>query len=431
MIRRFPVLVLAGLTLVAVPASLLADDWPGWRGPHRDGRSDATGLVSQWPEDGPPLLFRASGLGSGYSSVSLAGERLFTMGDFEDGQHVLALSRKDGKRLWSTRIGPRWEHKYLGARATPTVDGDRIYALGTDGDLVCLEAATGTQVWRRHLRDDFGGVLMQAMGKTDWRFSESPLIDGDHVVVTPGAADAALVAVDKRTGKTVWQAKIPPLGEAGRDGAGYASPVVASIQGVRQIVQLLGRGVVGLEAATGRFLWGYNRVANDVANISTVLVDGDRVFASSGYGTGAALLHIRRDGDGFRAEEAYFLAADTLQNHHGGMVLHDGYVYTGTGHNKGFPIAVELATGKVAWGPERNNGTGSAALTFADGHLYLRYQNGTMILAQATPEGYMEKGSFEIPEVDQFSWSHPVVVDGKLFLREQDNLFVYDLRPAS
>ncbi len=186
-----------------------------------------------------------------------------------------------------------------------------------------------------------------------------------------------------------------------------------------------------MEASSGRFLWGYNRVANDVANIPTPLVQGDHVFTSSGYGTGAALLELVSTGDGYAAEEVYFLEADTMQNHHGGMILHEGHVYTGTGHNKGFPLAVELATGKVAWGPVRNEGKDSAAIAYADGRLYFRYQNGLMVLVEATPEGYREKGSFMIPDVDKPSWPHPVIADGKLYLREQDNLFCYDLSAGS
>jgi outer membrane protein assembly factor BamB len=188
--------------------------------------------------------------------------------------------------------------------------------------------------------------------------------------------------------------------------------------------------VVGVEAATGRYLWGYNRVANDVANIPTPLVDGDHVFASSGYGTGAVLLELKpAEGGGVEAREVYFLDGDTFQNHHGGMILDQGHVYSGTGHNKGFPIAVELATGKVAWGPVRNDGKSSAAIAYADGKLYFRYQDGLMVLVDATPEGYRERGSFTIPEVRRESWPHPVIVDGKLYLREQERLYCYDLRP--
>jgi outer membrane protein assembly factor BamB len=415
-----------GLAFLLAGPTATAADWPQWRGPARDGRSADSGLLAEWPEGGPPLAWRSSGLGGGFSSVAVAGNRIFTMGDIDDSQYVIAVSRKDGSPLWKTKVGPNWKDKYLGARSTPTVDGKQIYALGTEGDLVCLDAASGKQLWRRNLPHDFGGTMMEIEG-TNWKFSESPLVDGDRVVVTPGARDAALVALNKKTGEEIWRASIPALGERGADGAGYSSIVISEARGMRQYVQLLGRGLIGVEASSGRFLWGYNRVANDVANIPTPLVHGDHVFTSSGYGTGAALLELVPTGEGVKAEELYFLEADTMQNHHGGMILHEGYVYTGTGHNKGFPLSVELLTGKVAWGPERNAGQSSAAVAYADGRLYFRYQNGVMVLIEATPKGYRERGSFEIPDVESYSWSHPVIVDGKLYLREQDNLFCYDV----
>lgn len=429
--RRLPPTLIALSLLVppAFPGAARADGWPQWRGPERNGMSPATGLLDAWPEGGPPLSWRASGLGGGYSSLSLGDGRIYTMGDLGDTQHVIAVRQADGALLWKTPVGPAWEDEYGGPRSTPTTDGDRLYALSTEGVLTCLEAATGKVRWRRSLPEDFGGRMADIRG-TDWKFAESPLVDGDRVVVTPGAEDATLVALDKMTGKEVWRAAVPELGEAGADGAAYSSVVVSEAGGIRQYVQLIGRGVVGIEAATGRFLWGYNRVANDVANIPTPIVDGDRVFASSGYGTGAVLLRLSRDGDGIRAEEVYFLPGSTFQNHHGGLILSDGYIYSGTGHNKGFPISLRLADGEVAWGPVRNDGRGSAAVTYADGDLYMRYQDGLMVLVEATPKGYREKGSFQIPDVANFSWSHPVVADGKLYLREQDNLFCYDLTPA-
>ena len=425
--RNESTLRLLALATLLITAPALAADWPQWRGPDRDGRSPETGLLSEWPADGPPLAWSAEGLGSGFSSVAVVGDRIYTMGDLDDGQYVLALSRADGSHLWKTRVGDTWGSDFPGPRATPTTDGDRLYATSTDGEVVCLAAGDGEVVWRRSLVDDFGGRLMQAMGTTDWRWVESPLVDGDRLIVTPGARDAALVALDKATGETIWKASVPDLGPEGDDGAGYASVVVSEAGGVRQYVQLLGRGVVGVEAATGRFLWGYNRVANDVANIPTPLVIGDQVFASSGYGTGSVLLSLSKTDDGVAAEEVYFLPGDTMQNHHGGLILDGDHVYTGTGHNKGFPLAVKLATGEIAWGPVRAEGKGSAAIAYAEGRLYFRFQDGLMILVEATPEEYRTHGSFEIPDVSSPSWSHPVIAGGKLYLREQDRLWVYDI----
>ena len=426
--HRLSALLLAlAVALTSLVPMALADDWPQWRGTNRDGKSAETGLLTAWPEGGPALAWRAAGVGNGYASLAVVGEHIYTTGDLEKGQHVLALNRKDGSRVWATLIGPVWEDKYIGSRSTPTIDGGQAFVVSTEGSVIALDAKTGKAQWRRSLTEEFGGGLMQAMGKMDWKFSESPLVDGGWVIVTPGGEKAALVALDRKTGKELWRTTMPTLGEKGTDGAGYSSAVVSEAAGVRQYVQLLGRGVIGVAADSGRFLWGYNAVANDIANITTPIIQDDLVFVSTAYGAGSALLRLSKTEDGVGAEEVYFLSHETLQNHHGGLILHDGHVYGGTGHGKGFPIAVELATGKVAWGPIRNEGRGSAALGFADGHLYFRYENGLMVLVEATPEEYREKGSFMIPEVDQFSWSQPVISGGTLFLREQDNLFAYTI----
>ncbi len=413
------------LIVTAFAAGAGAADWPGWRGPGRDARSPETGLLGEWRAGGPPLAWKATGIGGGLSSVAVVGDRIYTMGDKDGAQHVIALNRADGKALWSTKIGPAWSDEYGGPRGTPTVDGDRVYALGTEGDLACLDAASGNVRWKKNLEKDFGGRVM-----TVWKWAESPLIDGDRLVFTPGGPWAAMAAVDKLTGKTIWQTEeIPFLGEKGRDGAGYSSIVVSNGGGVKQYVQLLGRGLVGIRASDGKFLWGYNRVANSVANISTPVVEGDFVFASTGYQTGAVLLKLEKSGEGVKATEAYFLDSTRFQNHHGGLVLVNGHVYAGHGHNKGFPICVQFATGKVAWGGDiRNAGAGSAAVMYGDGRLYYRYQNGAVLLVEATPDGYREKGSFTIPEVKDPSWPHLAIAGGRLYVREQDTLYAYDIR---
>lgn len=421
------VLVLGASVALGAAARDASPEWPQWRGPNRDAVAKESGLLAQWPESGPPLAWKASGLGGGLSSLAIAGGRIYTLGDREGSQYVVAMNLADGKMLWTAKVGAAWDDEYGGPRGTPTVDGDRVYALGTEGDLVSLEAATGKEVWRKNLARDFGGRMMSS-----WKWSESPLVDGDRLIVTPGAPDATLVALDKKTGKEVWRAAVPALGSQGRDGAGYSSVVVSQGGGVKQYIQLTGRGLVSVRAQDGKFLWGYNKVANSTANISTPIVRGDHVFASTGYGTGSALLKLSRAGEGVQAEEVYFLPAKSLQNHHGGLVLIGDHIYGGHGHNRGYPICVEMATGKVAWGGEgvqtSHGGTGSAAVTAADGHLYFRYQNGRMALVEATPQGYKEKGAFAIPDVHHPSWSHPVVAGGKLYLREQDNLYVYNLR---
>jgi outer membrane protein assembly factor BamB len=389
--------------------------------------SPDTGLLSAWAPAGPPLAWKVTGLGVGFSSVAVAGGRIYTMGDRDGAQMLMALNQADGSPAWSTRLGPAWDDEMGGPRGTPSVDGDAVYAIGTEGDLLCADAATGKERWRKSLPRDFGGRMMSM-----WKFSESPLVDGDRVVFTPGGSAAFLVALDKRTGRELWRTAAPPAGPRGREGAGYSSIVVSNGAGVRQYVQLTGRGLVGVRADNGKLLWGYNRVANDVANIPTPIVKGDLVFASTGYQAGSVLLKLVPSAQGVDAQEVYFLEARTLQNHHGGLVLVGDHVYGGHGHNRGFPIAVELATGKVAWGGDiRNAGTGSAAVTYADGHLYFRYQNGVVILIEATPAGYKEKGSFTIPDVNNPSWPAPVVSGGRLYLREQDTLYAYDVRKTA
>jgi len=406
-----------------------AADWPTWRGAKRDAISTETGLLKQWPAEGPRLAWQSSGLGSGYSSLTIAGNRMFTMGDRSDGQHVIALNLADGKQVWSRRIGPIWDDGELGgSRGTPTVDGDALYAIGTEGDLVCLDAGTGAVRWRKSLPRDYNGQMM-----SDWKYSESPLVDGGKVLFTPGAFGALIVAVDKKTGKDIWKAEGARLGNAGSNGAGYSSIVISEAAGVKQYVQLIGRGLIGVQASDGKLLWNYNRVANDVANISTPVVKGDYVFASTGYQTGSALLKLAKSDDGVSAAEVYFLEPRTFQNHHGGFVLVGDFLYAGHGHNNGFPICLEFATGKVRWGGNvrAEGGTGSAAVLYADGRLYFRYQNGVMKLFEASPEGFKEAGSFKIPGVRKPSWSHPVIHNGKLYLREQDQLLVYDVSPAT
>ncbi|HET9272022.1 MAG TPA: PQQ-binding-like beta-propeller repeat protein, partial [Vicinamibacterales bacterium] len=336
-------------------------NWPGWRGALRDGISTETGLLTSWPQGGPPKIWTATGLGQGYASVSVVGGRIFTTGDRPDGQYALAVDEASGKLLWATKLGSAnsAEGERGGSRSTPSVEGDLLWLTDSDGNVFCLETATGKERWRRSMTREFGGSMM-----TIWGYAESPLLDGDRVVVTPGGPKAAMVTLDKLTGKEIWRAATPSLGQNGRDGAGYSSIVISNGGGVKQYVQLIGSGVIGVRAEDGKFLWNYNRVANGTANIPTPIVTGDYVFTSTGYQTGAALLKLSPDGDGVRAEEIYFLDAGTFQNHHGQMILVDGYVYAGHQHNKGLPICIELATGKVMWGGRiQGAGSGSAAIT--------------------------------------------------------------------
>ncbi len=400
----------------APPAS--QGEWPQWRGPKRDGLCPEKGLLKEWKGDGPQLLWQAKGLGKGFSSVAIAGGRIYTMGQRKSEAYLLALDLKDGKVEWTAKVGGGEPN------CTPTVDGGRVHAIGRDGDIVCCDTAGGKEVWRKNFGKDFGGKMMSG-----WGYSESPLVDGEHLVCTPGGKDAMIVALEKETGTLVWKAAMPDeLGSRGQDGAGYSSIVVSEACGVRQYIQLAGRGIVSVAARDGKFLWGYNRIANDTANIPTPIVKGDYVFCSSGYGAGAALLKLVKDKDGLKAEEVYFLPSKEMQNHHGGMVLVGDHIYCGHGQNEGFPLSIEMKTGKVAWKPGRGPGEGSAAVLYADGRLYFRYQNGVMALIEANPQEYVLKGTFKIASHLGESWPHPVISGGRLYLRDQDVLLCYGLK---
>jgi outer membrane protein assembly factor BamB len=252
-------------------------------------------------------------------------------------------------------------------------------------------------------------------------------VDGDKVVCTPGGKQATLVALDKKTGEVIWECAVPSLGDRGADGAGYSSMIAAEIGGVRQYVQVFGRGLIGVAADSGKFLWGYNRVANKVANISSPVVRGDYVFASTAYGTGTALVKVTGSGDAFKAQEVYFLAPGKFQNHHGGVVLVGDHLYGGHGQNDGKLKCIDFKTGKIAWQIDKGVGGKSAAVTFADGNLYVRYESGLMALVAATPEGFKMKGSFQLPVVTGPSWPHTAIQDRKLFVRDNDTLMCYDI----
>ncbi len=415
-------LILTTVLIAQTPAPTSADDWSQWRGPRRDGVSTEAGLLKKWPEGGPRLAWKSGGVGSGYASISTSSGRLFTLGKRGSNEvRVSALSVTAGKVLWSTVIGASTRIP----TSTPVVDGPRVYALDPDGQLACLSAADGKLVWKRHLARDFGGRLQSGRG-----YGESPLIDGDRLICTPGAADAALVALDKLTGSVVWKTRTPELGPSGRDGAGFSSVVVSNGAGRKQYVQLLGRGLVGVDAATGAFLWGYNGIANGTANIPTPIVHGDYVFSANGYNAGSVLLRLSSGGPtGIQAEPVYTLSGSRFQNHHGGVIRVGEHLYGGHGSNNGLPTCLEFATGRVVW-KDRGVGVGSAAISFADERFYFRYQNGVVALLQAGPSGYSVEGTLLIGGAGGDSWSHPVVSNGRLYLREQDTVFAYDIRAA-
>ncbi|MCX7008540.1 MAG: PQQ-binding-like beta-propeller repeat protein [Kiritimatiellaeota bacterium] len=397
-----------------------AGDWAEFHGPRRDSLCAETGLLKAWPTGGPRLLWKLEGVGRGMSTVSIAQGKIFITGDRKgEGQYLICLDLNNREELWATRLGA--PYKDFGALCTPTVEGAVLYTTTTEGEVCCLDTATGAVRWQKSMTKDFGGKTMNA-----WKFSESPLIDGERLICTPGAKDVALVALNKTTGAVIWKCAVPDLGKEGKDGAGYSSVTVHELAGVRQYVQVLGRGVIGVAAESGKFLWGYNRLASGVANITHPLSRGDYVFVSNSYGTGSSLLKIGRVGDGFQAAEAYCLPAKQFENHHGGIVMVGDHVYGGSGLNKGDPTCINFFTGEIVWKTPALS-AGSAAVLYADGHLIFRYDRGLVVLAEATPKGFNVCGKFTPALADGPAWAHPVIFEKKLYLRHNDLLQCFDL----
>jgi outer membrane protein assembly factor BamB len=410
-----------------VTASLLslagrADDWPQWRGPARTGLSKETGLLKQWPESGPKLLWELKDVGGGYSTPAIVGDRIYLMANRDGEEFVVALATGDGAKVWSTavgKVGPNTGPQYPGTRSTPTVEGDRIYALGSDGDLACLEKEKGKVLWSKNLKKDFGG------DPGAWAYSESVLIDGDKLLCTPGGKTATLVALNKKDGEAIWKCAVPE-----GDQAGYASAIAVDVAGSRQYVQFLGKGVVGVDAKSGKFLWRYDATTDQAANIPTPVFHDDCVFTSTSR-NGTGLNRIKVSKDAVTSEQVYYNKIPL--NSIGGVVRVGDHVY-GT-NARGQLICMDFKTGKVKW---QHACVGSAALCYADGMLYVRGQGGNgfgketqpdVALVEATPDGYKEKGRFKQPDHgNRPAWPHPVVANGRLYLRDGNVLLCYDVR---
>ena len=348
-------------------------------------------------------------LGAGYGSIAVQGDRVWVQGMRNRQSVVSTLNRADGKLLWTRTLGAAGDNdRGPGPRSTPTVDGDRVYALSETGDLASLRINDGSVVWQRNILKDFKG------DNPYWLLSESPLVDGNLVIVTPGGRGAGVVALDKTTGKTVWESKELS------DSAGYASSIVADVGGVRTIMTFTADAGVGVRASDGKLMWRNNRAANGTANIATPVYADGKVFYTSSYGAGAALLGLRAQGNEVRAQEIY--STRDMKNHHGGVVLVNGYIY---GFNDSILTCLEFASGKVMW---RDRSVGKGAVTYADGHLYIVGENNVVGLVEATPTAYREKGRFTISDQGLPSWAHPVVSGGRLYIRNQGTLTSYDVR---
>jgi outer membrane protein assembly factor BamB len=408
-------IVLSVVTMSIFTAPVLADDSPQFRGVERTGVSKETGLLKEWAADGPQLVWKATDLGLGHATPSVAKGIIYGMGLIGEEEVVWALEEKSGRLLWKTKIAGFTELQARqggnGSRATPTIDGTMLYTVGVGGDFVCMEAKTGKILWRKHLVHDFGGRV------PTWGYCESPLIDGPNVLVTPGNNDATMVLVNKRTGNVVWKNSVPI-----RNTPAYASAISATVGGKKQYIQFLSGGVVGVDAASGKFLWSYNAPANrNGISCSMPLYKDGFVFAATAYNTGGGQAKLTATEDGFKAEETYFLRE--MQNHHGGMVIVGDHLY-GTGNNSLF--CVEFKTGNIVW-EDRSPGKGS--LTYADGMLYCRSERGPVTLVEANPTKYVQRGQFQQPDRSYDpAWAYPVVANGKLYIRDQGTLLCYDVK---
>ena len=395
----------AALLLSALP--LLAADWPQWRGPGRDGISPETGLLKSWPAAGPKLVWKATGLGEGYSSFSVAAGRLYTQGQRAGVQYVMAFDVATGKKLWEVENGQAYEERRgNGPRGTPTIDGDRLYALAADGSLSCLENRTGKRIWGFNIVTKYYGEVPH------WGISESPLIDGARVIVQPGGSGASIVALDKMTGKEIWKSAGDP--------AAYSSAILAHVGGLKQLLHFTSQGAVGLRADNGEQLWRYTQVSNRTANIATPIYRNGHAFFSSDYGTGAALLKLDAESSGKRAEEIYFTRE--MKNHYSSSVLIGDYLY---GFSSSILTAMKFSDGSVAW---RDRSVGKGSVIFADGMLYVQGENGTIALVEATPEAYKEVSRFSFTKGDYPIWTLPVIADGHFYVRDQDNLYRYAIK---
>jgi outer membrane protein assembly factor BamB len=422
------------LALVLPGAPAVADDWPQWQGPNRNAISKETGLLKEWPTDGPPLAWKAKGLGGGDSAPSVAAGKIFGMSIRDNDEVVWALSEKDSKELWVMRIGPavqqRMPQSKEGPGCTPTVDGERLYVLGMGGELACLQAEDGKILWQISVTKEFGGNV------PTWSYRESPLVDGDRLICTPGSNDANLVALDKLTGKAIWKSKAPSgaggdppakrPGRFGGSGAAYASVIAIEHAKQRQYVQITAKTLVGVAASDGKVLWTYDRPANgNGINCTTPIYHDGQVFASSAYGAGGGLVRLVKDGESVKAEEVYHTRS--MENHHGGLVLHDGCLYGAHGGlGRGFLVCLDFKTGKVLWeAPDTPKGS----VVFADGRLYYRSESDAILLVEPSAKVYLERGRFKQPDRSRSpAWAHPVIANGKLYIRDQDVLLCYDVK---
>lgn len=406
------------VALVLSASTALAEtyDWPQWLGPQRNGLTEETGLLKTWPEEGPKKVWMSDKCGLGYSGPAIVNGKLYTMGARDNSEFLLAFDASTGDELWAARIGEQYQNGWGdGPRGTPTVDGDRVYALGAQGTLVCVDAQSGKEKWRTTMQE-LGGEI------PNWGYCESPLIDEDTLLITPGGKKGAVAALDKMTGEIRWQStEVDDL-------AHYSSILKTSFHGQPQYVQLMMQRLVGLSPADGRLLWKFPWPGS-VAVIPTPIIEGNRVYTTSGYGAGCQLIEIGAD----NSVQPLYDDAETkvMKNHHGGVIKVGDHVY---GHSDGVGwLCQDFRTGKQVW--RERQALEKGAIGYADGMFYcLGEDTGDVVLIEASPDGWKEHGRFTLsPQTEQRSpkgkiWTHPVIVNGKLYLRDQELLFCFDVK---
>jgi len=388
-------------------------DWPQWRGPSRDGVSRETGILTAWPKEGPKGLWKAPS-GRGYASLAVAKGRVYTVVQDQDVEYegALCLDASTGQTLWRfrypcMRIIP--DHG-VGPRATPAVDGDRVYVTGAAGIFHCLNTTTGAKLWRHDLAEEFGeGALPGKLAY--WGHCCSPLIEGRLVITETRGPQGDVAAFDKQTGDLVWKALPDP--------AGYSSPIAVTLGGIRQVVFFTGAGLVGLSIEDGKALWRYAWETQDDCNIATPVAADRYLFLSSGYDRGCALLEISRQKDGtWRAKPVY--THKRMRCHFSSPVLYQGFLY---GFDNEFLTCMDFRTGKICW---KQRGFAKGSLLAADGHLIILGEDGNLALAEASPEGYQQTSSFQFSH--NRCWSVPVLADGRLYVRDEKQIVCYDLK---
>lgn len=402
------------LLVAAATAGAETASWPQWRGPDRNDHSPDSGLLKAWPEAGPKRVWLYKDAGLGYAGPSIVDGKYFTMGARDGKTHILCLDATTGEEQWVKAIDDELENGWgNGPRCTPSIDGDHLYALSGRGRLVCLKAASGEDVWSTHLVDDHGGEVQS------WGYTESLLVDGDQLICTPGGDKGALLALNKKTGEKIWQSSELTVA------AQYASPIVVTHAGVRQYIQLFQKDFAGFEASTGKVLWKSEFPKGRVAVIPTPIYHEGIVYITAGYSAGCKAIKL---GPNHEVETLY--EEKEISNHHGGVILVDGYLY-GYHSNRGGWACQELKTGEIKW-TERELGKG--AIGYADGMLYcLGESDGVVVLIEASPEGWKEHGRFTLDPQTEIRadkgaiWVHPVILNGRLYLRDQDLIYCYDV----